>query len=229
MHHTGIALGDDEPAEPEAEHREARRERSSRPRGPSGIGWLVVVSCASESPTTSRARSTAMPSIPTSRPPGSGSTSGRRAPRARAARPPRSRREHDDARRRRRASGAPPRWRGGSPTAIRGPAASAARSTQLADVAELGDRRAARPPSERRPGRLELGGARHEVGAHLLLQVQHLGSHLDAGERLVEQSVDGGHGQCLSGVVLASVWSASRSSRESMMSRVATQAATLPR
>ncbi len=105
--------------------------------------------------------------------------------------------------------------------------ARAGRLDELADVAELGDG-AARGRRRCDAGRLELGDAGDEVGADLLLEVEHLGGDLDAGERLVEQSVDvGGHGQVPFGSVVPFVSPASRSSRESMMSRVATQAVTL--
>ena len=93
---------------------------------------------------------------------------------------------------------------------------------QLMHVAELGDR-LARGIRRRLPGRLQLGGARDEVGPHLFLQVLCVGRHLDARERLVEETMDVGvHGCSFSSGLL-------RSKRESMMRRVATQAVTLPR
>src|SRR5690606_27246024 len=100
---------------------------------------------------------------------------------------------------------------------------------QLAHVAELVDGGAGGLLGARAL-RLEFRGARDEVGADLLLEVERVGRRGQLGEELVEQAVDGAsagagglgvHEWCLS--------DACASRRESMMSRVAVHAATLRR
>src|SRR5262245_20230274 len=79
---------------------------------------------------------------------------------------------------------------------------------------------------------LQLGNPDREVAPHLLLEVLRLGRHVDAGERLVQQTVDlqpGGHARCLPGRGSREPGRPSRSGRESMMPRVTTQARTLSR
>lgn len=99
---------------------------------------------------------------------------------------------------------------------LRGRGRAESGTDQLADVAELAHG-VAHGLVRREPGGLELARARQEVGADLLLQVTGLLGHLDTGECLVEEAVKRG----------AHEWSFT-SSKESMMRRVAIQAATFP-